>query len=354
METREEKLAKWADPYIAGIQHIRLLTGSLSLSSTEPEKRVRTFEENIQLNQIEKHILNTSYDTVNDHDDDDLWHFKAISFPRLQLGRLRFSLPKEIFRQIQHSWQLHPRTIEVFLSNNGVFTTFHCPTSGRSSLLLKVANSRSTGSDCVSVTRCPKRRTIYVLYHHLEDEASVFTTLLSTPECCIDPHFFVAALYRSHHQHIEKHRNTIDDAILAMERQSGLGYPNRLMCAARPVSRSGANCHILEDPKSAIQQLSYCETDLALIGHVARCSSNCGEWLIQAIDESLLDKSFPESLKAVRWAIREETEYIRKRTVMLLSQVQQLRDRAQSQTSFVSTFPKNLRLSLWLTTRARF
>lgn len=335
METREEKLTEWADPSIVRTQRVRILTGSFSLIPSDSEKRVRISEENIQLDQIEEHISNTSRDNINDHNNENLWHFKAISFPRLKPGRLKLSMPKEIFQQIQHSWYLHPRTIEVFLSNNGVFTTFRCPTSGRSSLLLKVANSRSTGSDCISVTCCPTRRTINALYHNLDDETSAFATLLSTPECCIDPHFFVVALYRSHHQRIETHRNAIDDAIQAMERRSGLGNPGRLMFKN---GRRASMEHypVLEDPKSAIQQLSYCQTDLAIIGHVARCASDCGEWLVRVIDESLLDQQSPESLKAVRLTIRQEAEHIRKRTVMLLSQVQQMRDRAQSQTSLVS------------------
>jgi hypothetical protein len=42
-------------------------------------------------------------------------------------------------------------------------------------------------------------------------------------------------------------------------------------------------------------------------------------------------------LRAVRLMVRQDVEYIRRRTVMLLSQVQGMKDRAQSQTTFVST-----------------
>ena len=246
-----------------------------------------------------------------------------------------------------------PRTIEVFLSNNGVLTTSHCPKSGRASLVLKVANSRSTGFDCVSVTCDSSRRTTYVLYHHLEDEDFVFAILRSMPEGSIDLHFFVAALYRSHHQHIETHRNTIDNTILGVERQTGFGHPGMLGSRRRP---SLDEYPALEDPKRTIQQLSYCQSDLAVIGHAARCCLDCGEWLIQAIDESNLgdqpshnvrdqsnnsdlhqrDQRFSENLRAAQLMIREDVEYIRRRTVMLLSQLQQLRDRTESQTNFVS------------------
>lgn len=354
METREEKLATWADPLIDRLQSVRVLKGSLPLNLNDLDKHVRISEDRILFDQIEDYLLNTNGDNIsNDDDTPDLWHFKAISFPRLRPGRLALSIPKQVFQQIQDSWNLHPRTIEIFLSNNGVFTTFHSSSSERTALLLKVANSRSTGFDCVSVTCDPSRRTTYVLYHHLEDEAFVFATLLSTPERCIDLHFFVAALYRSHHQHIETHRNTIDDAIQGIERQTGFGNPGRLISSKRRASLD--KYPIFTDPKSTMKQLSYCQTDLAIVGHVARCCLDCGEWLVRVIDERLLSEQPPqygrerrngselhqldqqssESLAAVRLMIRQDVEYVRKRTVMLLSQVQQMRERAQSQTTFI-------------------
>jgi hypothetical protein len=337
MEIREEKLATWADPSLA--HTARILTGTICLRQTNTDKCVQITDQKVQFDQIVEHISSTT--DFSDTTNSDLWHFKAISFTRLQPGRLKISMPKETFQQIQSAWHLHPRTIEVFLSNNGVFTTFHCPDSDRTSYILKVANSRSTGFDCTSVTFNPTERTIYVLYHHLEDEASVFATLLSTPERCIDPHFFVAALYRSHQQHIETHRNTIDDAIQAMERRSKLGNPGRLASETR--RRPSLEYYpVLEDPKGAIQQLSYCQTDLAIIGHVARCASELGGWLEQAIDESLANQQPSENPRAVLVAIREDVEYTRRRTDMLLSQVQQMKDRAQSQTGFVSLHHRRL------------
>ncbi|OKP03799.1 hypothetical protein PENSUB_6808 [Penicillium subrubescens] len=216
---------------------------------------------------------------------------------------------------------------------------------------MKVANSRTTGFDCVSVTCDPSRRTTYVLYHHLFDEYAVFNTLLSAPEQCIDPYFHVSALYRSHHQHIEVYRNTIDCTILGIERQTGFGNPGRLDRGRRP---SMDEYPALDDPKRTIQELGYCQTDIAIIGHVGRCCLDCGEWLIQAIDASLLDgqlshdvgqnsssssqhqdQQLSEYLKATQRMVRQDVEYVRRRTAMLLSQVQQMSDRTQSQTSYM-------------------
>lgn len=116
----------------------------------------------------------------------------------------------------------------------------------------------------------------------------------------------------------------------------------------------------LAESKSMIQRLSYCQTELAIIGHVARCCLDCGEWLVRAVDEKLLSQQAPhygrerrnsfelrrldqqslESLRAMRFVIRQDVEYTQRRTVMLLSQVQQLRDRVQSQVGFVSNPPQ--------------
>ena len=288
----EEKLAQWVNPSIARTQSLRILKGSLSPNPNDLDKRVHISEDKIQLDQIEEYLLTTYGDNIKDDDSPNLWHIKVISFPRVQPGRLALSIPKEVFHQIQDSWNLHPRTIEVFLSNNGVFTSFHSASSERTSLLFKVANSRSTGFDCVSVTCDYSRRNIYTLYHHLQDEALLFATLLSTPERCIDSHFFVTALYRSHHQMIETYRNAIDDAIKDIERQTGFGYPGRLMGYDRQASVD--KYPVLADPQDTIQRLSYCQTELAIIGHIARCCLDCGEWLVRAIDERLLGEQAPQ------------------------------------------------------------
>ncbi|KAK3308479.1 uncharacterized protein B0T15DRAFT_491061 [Chaetomium strumarium] len=351
METREEKLARWVDPPKNEQTSLRVLTGSLSLSADGSVNAVRISDDKIQYDQIEDHLLKTH---SNNKTDDSLWHFRVLSLPRLQNGRLVLSLPKPTFHQIQSSWHLHPRTTEVFLSNNGVLATFTSPsnhpdtiTTSRTSLLLKVANSRSTGFDCASITLDPSRRTTYILYHHLTDEPSVFATLLSSPELCITPHFFAFALYRSHHQHIEVHRNTIDDTIQRIERETKYGNPGKLMAATvtgemgpRP---SLDGCFVLEDPRRTIQRLSYCQTDLAVVGHVARCGLELGGWIVQGADDSgygevkdgACGDAFSKSLKAARVVVREEVEYIRRRTAMLLSQVEQMMQRAQSQTDFM-------------------
>ena len=361
METPEEKLAIWADPSVTRPQSLTALKGSIPLNSNHLDKRVRIAEGRVPSDQIGDHLLKTKSNNISDEDDpSNLWHFKETSFPRLRRGRLVLSFPRQVFQQIQDSWNLHPRTIEVFLSNSGVFTPFHSSSSARSVLLLKVANSRATGSDCVSVTRDPSRRTTYAVYHHLEDEDSLFATLSFTPERCVDAHFFVAVLYRSHYQHIETHRNAIDDVIIGIEEQTSFEFSGKLMGFERRASLD--ENLILADSRSTIQQLSYCQTDLAIVEHVARCCLEFGEWLVQALEETLVseypqddgrtwrngfepqdcDPQSLKSLRAVRLMIGQDVEYKRRQTVLLLSQVQQLKDRVQSQITLVSNIGREL------------
>lgn len=339
METREGRLATWARPCDEKLKDLRVLRGWLAPNSTDPNQQVRTEENRIDGSRISVVLLDPTQRLTQDDGDRrrpvplDQWYFEVLSFPRLQEGRLHLSLPKGLFHNIQDAWGLHPRTLEVFLSNNGILSPFISSSGERTSILFKVPNSRSTGFDCVSVTCHQARRTTYVLYHHLEDEASIFETLLATPECCLDPHFFIAAVYRSHHQHVETHRNTIDDAVRNIERQTGFGNPGRLTGRRPSLERYPT----VTNSTTVLQQLSYCQSDLAIIASVARGCLSCGEWLLHSIDETESSTTTsPPKLRAVRKLVRQDVQYSWRRTETLLFQVQAVKDRAQSQTNFVS------------------
>jgi len=105
METREEKLATWADPSINRQQRVRILTGSLSLGPNNSENRPRLSEGKIQFDQIENCLLNTHHDDISDGDGDiqSPWQFQVVSLPRLRPGRLVLSIPKQVFEKIQGS-----------------------------------------------------------------------------------------------------------------------------------------------------------------------------------------------------------------------------------------------------------
>lgn len=349
METRDEKLATWAITPV-GRQHcLRFLEGSLSLAIDTPNASPQIHESKLQFHEVEAHLRQKAGIILEDGNHPIQWHFKVLSFPRIFPGRLVFSVPRQLFQQIQDAWHLHPRTVEAFLSNNGIFATAHCRASGRSWAVWKAAKSPS-GFDCVSVTRDPARRTTYVLYHHLADETAVFRGLLAAPErCCLDHYFFVATLYHAHHQQVEAHRGTIDHAILATEQQTLFGTPGILMEGLRGLPRLDDRPPAApDDAKTTIQRLSYCQTDLAVIGHVARACLDCGEQLIWAIEEDMRDLSrlllgdgdghsqqnsqlLLDRLAAALAMTRDDVEFTRRRTAMLLSQVQQMKDRSQSQ-----------------------
>ncbi|KAK7946275.1 uncharacterized protein PG986_010596 [Apiospora aurea] len=351
METREERLVTWAVPLVGHHYYLRFLEGSINLDPNNTNAVSKISEAKLQFDEVGDHLLQKTA-AVEDAETPKQWHFKVLSLPRIRPSALDLSVPRAIFQQIQGCWHLHPRTVDVFLSNNGILTSADCPASGRKSAVWRVASSRSTGFDCVSVSSNPATRTTYVLYHHLADEDAVFGALLAMPERCVDHYFFVSVLYWSHHQQIEAHRNVIDDAVLGIERRTRFGHPGRLMddLGGRPDFDDHCSA-TMEDPKTTIRQLSYCQTDLAVIGHVARACLDAGEQLVRAIEEdqrklSLLmdDDDDPlernarpgyDRLAEALTITRGDVEYTRRRTAMLLSQVQQMKDRSQSQTSFM-------------------
>ncbi|KAK6856622.1 hypothetical protein PG995_006809 [Apiospora arundinis] len=364
METWEERLATWADPQDSAQHYIRFLEGTLSLDPNTSAITTQISEAKLVSDEVGECLPPKATKGGGGNGDSVQWHFKVLSFSHIQQDRLGLSIPRPLFRQIQDAWHLHPRTVNAFLSNNGVLTTttaHHCSATGRSSTVWKVAVSRSTGFDCVSVTRDPAARTTYVLYHHLADEAAVFAALTkAAPERLLDHHFFVAVLYQAHHGCVEAFRHVIDMAVLAIEKQTRYGKPGRLMDSLSsqwsPDDEKDA-VSAVEDPKRVIRQLSYCQTDLAVIGHVARCGLECGEQLFQAIQQdqrelSLLLSSggsdgdggqeepsqqpwFLKRLRAAQLMTRDDVEYTRRRVAMVVSQVQQMKDRSQSQTSFM-------------------
>ncbi|KAK8070615.1 hypothetical protein PG997_010818 [Apiospora hydei] len=356
METREERLATWAVPLVGHHHYLRFLEGSLNSDPNNTNDVSKVSEAKLQFDEVGDHLLQKTA-AVEDAETPKQWHFKVLSLPRIRPGGLVLSVPRGIFQLIQGYWYLLPRTVDVFLSNNAIFTSADCPASGRRSAVWKVANSRSTGFDCVSMSSDRADRTTYILYHHLADEDAVFGALLATSERCVDHYFFVSVLYWSPHQQIEAHRNFIDDAVLGIERRTRFGHPGRLMdgLGGRP-DLDDHYSTTMEDPKTTIRQLGYCQTDLAVIGHVPRACLDAGEQLVRAIEEdqrnlALLtdddDDDDPLELNArpgyhrlgaALTMTRGDVEYARRRTAMLLSQVQQMKDRSQNQTSFVSIY----------------
>lgn len=328
-------------------------------------QRIQTRSGNVPFGQVEDFLKNADLYALP-HGISTGAQFRVISFSRLRAithpeaplpklpgGNYRpflVGLPKDTFQLITKCWGLHDCTLEAILNNNGVFADFSTP--DRLSMVIKVANSASIGYDCVSITHDPIHRITYVLYHGLEDEAGVFSTLQTSPQRCMHPVFFAAVLYRSHQQHVERHRYTIDIAVLETERATGFGRPGRLGSGHIPHHEFKE-----VDYKSTVKMLSYCQTDIAIIGHVARFSVDCGNWLVGRLTErrdrwntavgglagencttekGKSGSSLREANTGNPAEILEEIEYSRCRAMTALSQIQQMSGRVQSQTTVVS------------------
>jgi hypothetical protein len=211
-----------------------------------------------------------------------------------------------------------------------------------------VPSSKSTGLDSVSITKNSANGCIYVLYYALKDGDGLFSALQVRLERCLHPLFFVVALYCSHQRHVERYRKAVDDALLIIERGTRIGCPGMLMGHHVPLGQ-----HYLDekldkelDYKQIVERLSYCQTEIAVVGHVARFSETAGNWLVKILEEIKdEERKMAENGDTERdsdqpsWEMTKkilyEVEFSKCRAMTLLSQLQHLKDRVQSQTTLV-------------------
>lgn len=262
--------------------------------------------------------------------------FRVLSIPRVNRSHFKIWLPQSSFEHIRGSWQLHNLTLESMIYNNGIFVNFCGPTSA--TILVKVANSKMTGLDAASISYDNQRRITHILYYGLTDEDSIFKMLENSPEHCQLPAFFVAVLFRSHQHQIERQRRSIDLAILETERKTGFGIAGML-----ENDRHSKDEQHSVNYKQIIQRLSNCQTDLVILGHGARNCLQCGDWLIDMLEKNL--KLSPDWQSATTSCTKEElqllqtvlqdVEYVRRRATAVISQMQMLKGRADSQTTLV-------------------
>jgi len=261
--------------------------------------------------------------------------FRVLSFPRNAANRYKISLTEEIFEEIVQMWTIHEFSAEAFAYNNGTFAALD--SEQYLSIFVKVPNSKPIGFDSVSVTHNRANGVIFVLFHGLEDEAAVFSRLESQLEFCRHPFFFAAVLYSSHQQHLERYHLFVNNALLKTERETGFGGPGMLAGHFIPPKESKGEI----DYENVVKQLSYCQTEIAIIGQVGRFSIAYGNWLADTLQskdwaaETIGDTVINEKLL-------HEAAFSRTKALGLVSQVQHLKDRVQSQTTLVSRISARL------------
>jgi hypothetical protein len=273
--------------------------------------------------------------------------------PKQQAGiGLHVGTSKCILQIIVERWQLHVCTLEAIVHNDGVFTEFKSGTKRH--LFVRVPNSVSIGYDFVFISHDCVSRTTDVFYHGLGDEASVFSTILRSPRRCLNPMFFIAVLYRFHQLQVERHRNIIDMTVLGCEKATGFGHPGRI---TEPDDVLREEFSQVVNYKSIVRRLSFCHSDLAIIGHVVRFSVDLGNWLAEITEQRNLCPG-PDEKNSSRYCgyckdcyaatlrcacrdsateILQEVKYTLRRSITALSQIRQMSGRTQSQTTAVST-----------------
>lgn len=309
---------------------------------TDAESQLQTRSGNVSFQELQN-FLNSSHDYAIPDQANCKHLFRVLSISCFKGGRTKLFLPKESFERVRECWNLHDLTAEIFVNNNGLLTKFDMTTT--SCIMMKVAASQSIGMDGVSISQNRKDGITNVLYHRLKDEKSIFNVLQESPERCSQPSFHAAVLYRSHQQRVEVYRQQVNEEIARVEHLTKFGGPGRLF--------EQRYKHDMSDPaaldsESAIKKLSYIQTELAVIGHVARSSLETGQWLL---DLARQDRTSPPqqnnnlpNQKSEQLAMQKnktktlnEIEYTTRCSKTLLSQLLTIKDRVDSQTNFVSS-----------------
>ena len=331
MISKEEKLAAFADSALVPSQLFSYFEGW-----TDEKQQLQTRAGKLSLHQITE-FLHHSHEHALPHYTSATGRFvstpsrfRVISFPRLENGRLKLGFMRETYERLKESWHLHDLTLEVFLNNNGILSKFE--SANTTSILMKVPASRSVGFDCVSVAHDPINNITNVLYHSLADEDGIFDTLHANPERCLQPEFFAAILYQCHQQRVERHRNTIDDAIKNTECETKLGGPGRLFGHRYKHEEPTVEIHA----DTTAKRLSYIQTELAVIGHIARFSVQCGDWCVGLLENSKMQAADENDRLDAVMQILDEVEYTRRRSMTVLPQLQGVKERVQSQATLVS------------------
>ena len=106
--------------------------------------------------------------------------------------------------------------------------------------------------------------------------------------------------------------------------------------------RRHTRLHAYMPDKQVLEKLSYCQTEIAIIGNTARCSENAGKWLVKLIVEmqKAAYKNSEDGGDKIAWKMANkllhEVEFSQSLATTMLSQPQHLKDRVQSQTTLVS------------------
>jgi hypothetical protein len=341
MLSKEENRAQFANEEL-----VAKLTVSYIEGWTDSWNKLHTRRGKISFSKI-SNFLDGTHESCAKDTESRTYRFRVLAFPRREYHRLKIGIDRATYQLIAKSWNLHNFTLDAFVNNNGTLSTFD--TQKKKCILVKVAAGRTVGFDTLSLTHCSDTRVTNVLYLSLAYEDSVFDVLLTKPERCLQPTFFAAALYRCHQRRVEIFRRTVDRAILTIEESGRFGGPGRLF--GSQFKSDEPRTEFPSDSKTA--NLSYVQTELAIAGHMARTSVKNGEWLVELAERDKSEwkarektqSSAAEANADVRLMLDNATEtfdemvYVKRWAETVVSQLQSLQDRLQSQVTFVRIKP---------------
>jgi hypothetical protein len=347
--SREESLAIFQDSSAFSKQLCNYL-----YEQTDNDGHVRIHRDSISFAQIQRIFNSSKGQNVEGG-------LRVLSIPRPKLSdKIRgrgyyLGISKVAVDFIVDLWQLHPFTLEALLYNNGIFVEFYEAT--KHYLVIKVPHLSTVGYDFVSISHDCVTGTTNVLYHGLSDEAGLFDHIEDSRRECNNPKFFTLALYRSHQLQVERKRFEINKAVLDTEAANGFGCPSRLL----PFLNS---CRVAlgrsekVDYDNIVRGLSFCQTELAVTGNVAKFSLDLGNWLAEGLRQprsqchiqnetgvkdcynncqNIYADAHRCDLVDSMGGIFQNVEYVRCRAMTTVSQIQAMNSRAQSQTSPVSS-----------------
>lgn len=203
-------------------------------------------------------------------------------------------------------------------------------------MLLKVPRCVNIGYNALSLSYSPNERKFVALYHEVRDWNRLLTLLKRKVQLCFYPMFLPAALFSCYRFSLQRYRDVIDSHVYDTEHSLGYAIPGPLerydaMITAKRWDTSKV------DYESIVRRLNSSQTELATMGTVARFSKDCGDSLIHMIHELELYTLFgeDESFHKTREDILHEVEFSRTLTTSLLSQIQSLKERVQSEINLV-------------------
>jgi hypothetical protein len=204
-------------------------------------------------------------------------------------------------------------------------------------MVLKVPNCINIGYDAIFLSYSPEERTIFAFYHRIEDWGRLLNLLENKNHLCFHPIFLPTALFSCHRYHLGQYRNIVDTNVLETEHQIGYAIPGRLEEVHLAPPQESLDLPEM-DYEIIVRRLHSYQTELATMANVARFSRDCGDSLMEMMEDFERCSTYEDE---ERWhesgeEIVHEIEFSRSLTRTLLSQVQSLKERVQSQVNLVS------------------